>query len=227
MEIKEAMEKRHSVRQYLDRPLEKEVVEVLNEEIARCNSLSGLHIQLVRDEPLAFSTGIFKYGVFSGVKNYLVMAGKKGKENEMKVGYYGEHLVLLAQTLGLNTCWVGLTFKEIKEAFTLSEGEKLYCVIAIGYGANQGTPHPGKDFDEYIEGRKDVPEWFISGMKAVMLAPTAMNQRKFRFSFIGNRKVKARMVFSLIGSSYLDIDLGIVRYHFEIGAGKENFEWAE
>ena len=25
---------------------------------------------------------------------------------------------------------------------------------------------------------------------------------------------------------YTQIDLGIVKYHFEVGAGKENFEWA-
>ena len=226
MTLLEAIRARHSVRRYKADPIPDEILSALRERISEINRETGLHIQLVTDEPKAFN-GPMAYGSFSGVKNYLVMAGNKGKENEMTVGYYGEHLVLLAQTLGLNTCWVGLTFKEIKEAFTLSEGEKLYCVIAIGYGANQGTPHPGKDFDEHIEGRKDVPEWFISGMKAVMLAPTAMNQRKFRFSFIGDRKVKARTVFSLIGSSYLDIDLGIVRYHFETGAGKENFEWAE
>lgn len=25
---------------------------------------------------------------------------------------------------------------------------------------------------------------------------------------------------------YTKLDLGIVKYHFEIGAGKDNFEWA-
>ena len=26
-------------------------------------------------------------------------------------------------------------------------------------------------------------------------------------------------------AAYTDIDRGIVKYHFEVGAGKENFEW--
>ena len=28
-------------------------------------------------------------------------------------------------------------------------------------------------------------------------------------------------------SSYLNVDLGIVKYHFEVGAGRENFSWLE
>ncbi len=26
--------------------------------------------------------------------------------------------------------------------------------------------------------------------------------------------------------AYTQLDLGIAKYHFEVGAGKENFEWA-
>lgn len=39
----------------------------------------------------------------------------------------------------------------------------------------------------------------------------------------GKPKVKLEKGFSLIG--YTDLDLGIVKLHFEIGAGKANFEW--
>ena len=38
------------------------------------------------------------------------MVGKKSEEE--KAGYFGEHLVLKAQALGLNTCWVAMTFKK-------------------------------------------------------------------------------------------------------------------
>ena len=38
-------------------------------------------------------------------------------------------------------------------------------------------------------------------------------------------RVAARPTFSMIG--YTRMDLGIVKYHFEIGAGAENFAWAE
>jgi len=39
-----------------------------------------------------------------------------------------------------------------------------------------------------------------------------------------NNRVEAKPNYLLIGS-YVHTDLGIVKYHFEIGAGKENFEW--
>ena len=126
----EAIKVRHSVRKYTGQPIEDSKLGLLREEIQKCNDAAGLHIQLVVEEPKAFSAGVLKYGAFSGVKNYLVMAGKKDAEE--KIGYYGEHLVLLAQTLGLNTCWVGLTYKKIPGTFTLNEGEEVHCVIALG-----------------------------------------------------------------------------------------------
>ena len=47
--------------------------------------------------------------------------------------YYGEHLVLLAQTLGQNTCWVGLSYSKVPGTYVLDEGEKIACYIALGF----------------------------------------------------------------------------------------------
>jgi hypothetical protein len=72
-----------------------------------------------------------------------------------------------------------------------------------------------------------TPSWFKKGVEAALLAPTAVNQQKFSFKYVGmsnNRhQVRAKKGFSMIG--YTRIDLGIAKYHFEIGAGKDNFEW--
>ena len=73
MDLMEAMKARHSVRQYMDKPLEKKVVEELQAEIDACNQESGLHIQLVRNEPKAFDGFMAHYGKFSGVTNYIAM----------------------------------------------------------------------------------------------------------------------------------------------------------
>lgn len=140
MNLKEAIIARHSVRKYLDKPIESNKVTILKEAIERINSESGLNVQLVLEEPRAFSAGLLKYGTFSGVRNYLVMVGRKGEDVSETVGYYGEELVLLAQTLGLNTCWVGLTYKKIPGTFVLRPGEKIHCVIALGYGVDGGGP---------------------------------------------------------------------------------------
>lgn len=221
----EAIKARHAVRKYTDKPIEAAKIAQLRAVIEKLNTESGLHIQLVLDEPKAFSSGVLKYGAISGVKNYFAMVGKKGKEAEEKVGYYGEQLVLIAQTLGLNTCWVGLTFKEIDEVISVSEGEEVHCVIALGYGVDNGKQHPLKPIEKYYEADGEVPGWFKAGMEAALLAPTAMNQQKFKFTLKEGNKVKAEPTFSLAGKTYLNYDLGIVKYHFEVAAGKENFTW--
>lgn len=219
----EAIRARHSVRKYLDKPVESEKAAALQAVVERVNAEEGLNIQLVLEEPKAFSAGLWKYGQFSGVRNYFVMAGPKGKETEQKLGFCGEELVLLAQTLGLNTCWVGLTYKKIPGTFTLREGDVVHCVIALGYGANAGVQHPLKPVEKYYEAAGTPPQWFLAGMEAAMLAPTAVNQQKFKMILHDGNKVEARTFFSLTG--YVDIDLGIVKYHFETAAGKENFDW--
>ena len=221
MDLKEAMQTRHSVRQYKDQPLSVEVIAALQEEIAACNRESGLHIQLVTNEPRAFDGFMAHYGKFSGVTSYLALIGKKGPELDEKCGYFGQRLVLKAQQLGLNTCWVAMSYTKIKTAFTVDKGEKLCVVIALGYGATQGVPHKSRPFSEVAKADGQMPDWFKNGVEAALLAPTAMNQQKFLFTLSGDKvSAKAGRGF------YTKLDLGIVKYHFELGAGKDRFAWA-
>lgn len=223
----ETIKQRHSVRRYLAKPIADDIKQRLLQEIAICNEQSGLHIQLVTDEPKAFS-GLLSYGKFSGVTSYLVMAGSPSVDFEEKVGRYGEHLVLFAQSLGLNTCWVGMTYRKVNSAFTLSDGEKVRCLIAIGYGESTGASHKIKTISQVSNADESSPTWFVQGVEAALLAPTAVNQQKFRFELTpkqveGKSVVKTKATFSMVG--YTKIDLGIAKLHFEIGAGKDNFVW--
>lgn len=220
MDITEAIKKRHSVRQYTSRPLSENIISALRQEISACNSESGLNIQLVTNEPKAFDGFMARYGKFSGVANYLAMVGKKDANLDEKCGYYGERIVLKAQQLGLNTCWVALTYSKVKSAYSVEKGEKLCAVIAIGYGEIQGIPHKSKSPTEISKSTDNPPDWFKRGIEAALLAPTAMNQQKFRFILNGN------IVTAETNSGFCTkIDLGIVKYHFEIAAGIENFTW--
>jgi len=227
MTIKEAIEARHSVRAYKDQPLSEEIVKVLEDEIVKLNNEGQLHIQLICDEPKAFQGTMAKYGKFRNANNYLVMAGKRAEDLDERVGYYGEHLVLLAQTLGLNTCWVGLSYSKVPGTYMLDEDEKIACYIAIGYGETQGVGHKIKTVEQVSNASDITPSWFKKGIEAALLAPTAVNQQKFSFEYVGmsnNRhQVRAKKGFSMIG--YTQMDFGIAKYHFEIGAGKVNFEW--
>lgn len=195
MNLMQAIQNRHSVRRYTDQKIEGNVLSELRSEIDFCNKEGKLHIQLTIDEPDAFGGRMAHYGSFRNVKNYIALVGRNDSGLDENIGYYGERIALKAQLLGLNTCWVALTFSKRKSKYILNDGEKLVCVLALGYGVSQG-------------------------MDAVMLAPTATNQQKFRFTLLKD-SVKAEAT----GGFYSKVDLGIVKYHFEVGAGDERFRW--
>ncbi|MBQ7598490.1 MAG: nitroreductase [Clostridia bacterium] len=215
MTLREAIDARHSVRRYLEKPIEPEKKEALQQEIDRCNAESGLHIQLITDEPEAFTGALARYGHFSGVSNYIALVGKKSKTLGEQAGYFGERVVLLAQQLGLNTCWVALTFSKRKCKAVIEKGEKLALVIALGYGATQGKARPTKAAADVAD-LTGAPDWFLAGVEAALKAPTAVNQQKFRFLRSGDD-----VQIEATGGVYSDVDLGIVKYHFEIGAGRK------
>lgn len=216
MEIIELMKERHSVRQYTDKKIEKEKREVLNALIAKINQKAGLHIQIIYDEPKCFNSMMAHYGKFDGVNNYIALVGEKSKSDE-SLGYYSEQIVLKAQELGLNTCWVAMTHGKSKAQ--IDKGEKLVCLISLGYGKTAGAAHKSKRLSEVCNYKKDMPEWFLSGMEAALLAPTAMNRQKFYFELLPDNSIKITCGKGL----YTKLDLGIVKYHFEVVSGKVNW----
>ena len=215
MEILEIMQRRHSVRQYTDRPIEPEKRAVLDALTQEINRKAGLSVQIVYDDPTCFDSFMAHYGKFTGVRNYIALIGKKSPKLDEALGYYGEALVLKAQELGLNTCWVALTHGKSKAV--VGKGEKEVCLIALGYGVTQGVEHKSKPMHELCTCAEPVPEWFQCGINAAMLAPTAMNQQKFRFELLPDGTVKA----TCASGFYTKLDLGIVKYHFETVAGKK------
>jgi hypothetical protein len=216
MEIREAIRARHSVRKYLDMPITGEMKEKLEALIRECNEESGLHIQLVLNDAECFRTLLAHYGWFENVNNYVAIVGSKELPDlEEKGGYYGQKIVLAAQQEGLNTCWVAGTYKKGKCRAEKAADEKIICVIAIGYGENQGTKHKSKPLAKLCSVKEeDMPGWFRNGVKGAMMAPTAMNQQKFTISL-----EEGEAVITAGRGPMTKIDLGIVKYNFEAASG--------
>lgn len=214
MEMLELMKARHSVRQYTEQKIEAEKRATLDALTAELNQEGGMHIQILYEEPKCFDSFMAHYGKFSGCRNYIAVVGPKGKDLDEKAGYYGEQLVLKAQELGLNTCWVAMTHG--KSAAVIEKGEKLAILISLGYGATQGAVHKNKALTAVSDLTKDSPQWYQEGLEAALIAPTAMNQQKFQFS-LENDQVSAKAT----GGFYSKIDLGIVKYHFEAVTGRK------
>ena len=216
MTIQEAISARHSVRAYKTDPIPQQIRTQLDDFAQKCSEEGNVHIFIRYDDPEGFDSRLAHYGHFRNVNNYIVLAGTKNSDFDLRCGYYGEKLVLYAQQLGLNTCWTALTFNKRRVKEILADGESLCMVIALGYGETQGVPHKGKSIADVLDG-ENAPDWFAEGVRAALLAPTAVNQQKFRFSY-RNREVHLK---SKGFGTYLQTDLGIVKYHFEAVTGKQ------
>lgn len=215
----EAMKARHAVRNYTAKPLSPAIIDGLEEEIEQCNRLGQLHIQLVTENEGAFKSFIPLLGRFKNVKNYIALAGKKQSGFYEACGYFGARLMIKAQQAGLNSCFVTNTYNAKECQVSLAPDEVLAGVIAIGYGAADGTQHKSKSMERLCKLCSD--KWFINGMNAAVLAPTGLNKQNF-FIEANRNTVSIR---TKDNSPMSQIDTGIVKYHFEIGAGKGNFNW--
>ena len=214
MTEKEAILARHSVRKYTSKAIDADSAAKINEKVAEVNAESGLHFQFLNDEGGAYSNLFLKFSGLDSAPASIACVGKDSADLDEKVGYYGEKLVLFLQTIGLNTCWVGSFNKKRSEA-EIGEGERNVISIAVGYGENEGKRHKSKSEDQLVEAAGDRPEWFNEGVKAALLAPTAINQQKF---IIRLKDSETAEVVSK-GGPMTGIDLGIVKYHFEVGSG--------
>lgn len=218
MDIKEAIYARHTVRKFQDKPLAEDVVKALQARIEKVNKEHQVNIKLVTNESVPV-WGVMKFFMTKGLKNYLVLLGPDRADIEESLGYCGIDIALYAQTLGLNTWWVGGTYSK-NSASKDVEGSVINGIIALGYGQVQGVPHKSKTFEDVCQYEGAMPEWFKQGVEAALLAPTAMNKQKFMITGKDNE-----VSISCDNGKWSGTDLGIVKYHFEVGAGKDNFQW--
>jgi len=221
MTLQEAMNTRHKVSKYKDTPLSADIVRQLNDRIAAQNQKYGLNMQLITQSKDAMP-GIIAMMMSKGVRNYIILAGPDAPDIDEKLGYSSADLMLYAQTLGLNTWWIGGMFsrKNVKKNSNAGDDAKIVGIVVVGYGENQGVPHKSKAASDISSYEGTAPEWFNAGVSAVLLAPTAMNKQAFNIKGKGTE-----VSMTCDNGSYSDVDLGIGKYHFELGAGKDNFTW--
>lgn len=79
MNLKEAAQKRHSVRSYLNKKIEDNKIQKIQNIINECNKKNDFNIQFFTNEPNAFNCFMAHYGKFENVSNYILLIGKKGE----------------------------------------------------------------------------------------------------------------------------------------------------
>lgn len=71
------------------------------------------------------------YGKFSGVTDYIALIGRKNDKLNEICGYCGEQLVLLAAQLGLDSCWVAMSYAKVKKRlYDCKRGEAVLCYLS-------------------------------------------------------------------------------------------------
>ncbi|KHD37503.1 nitroreductase [Clostridium acetobutylicum] len=231
MDLIGAIDVRHSRRKYTSDLIDSNKVIHLENLIEKINKKANLHLQLILNDGKAFENIRKSYGMFSGVQNYIALVGKNDKLLREKVGYYGEKIVLEATTMNLGTCWVGGSFDKEACSAAIEENEILLGVITVGNVSKnfsikeklifKAIHRKSKKVEEMCETKGEVPEWFKDGMMAVKKAPSAINKQPVRFRF-ENSTVTAAVKDD---NEDEQIDLGIAKLHFEIGAKGGKWQW--
>lgn len=218
-QMRQAMRERHTVRQFDGTPLTEAEKSTLKTRVDELNKKYDLSIALIESEKSPLS--LLGKTLMSGkeVHSYFVLAGGNRENIDEQLGYAGSDLCLYAQANGLNTWWMAGTFNR-RFVGGQVEGKKIVSIIAVGHGKTQGVQHKSKSKDQVSSYEGEAPEWFKQGVEAALLAPTALNQQNFTITGKGNKVTLTYKSGPMSG-----IDKGIIRHHFELGAGKENFEW--
>lgn len=231
MKTVDAVHLRRSRRTYLANPLSEELKRTIIDQVAVHNRQSGLFVQAVFDRPEWFG-GFWKtYGLLSGVRHFLVMAGKSTEPDlEERVGYYGESLVLELTKLGLGTCWVGGSFDKKKVGSLTQADETLVAVVAFGpveespvwrESVVRGALFRKKpDVLRFVDSDGSHEAWFDAGVALASLAPSAMHLQPFVFQ-CREGIVRIRQTGH---TPFARVDLGIAKFHFELAVPNGRFD---
>lgn len=219
--IMDIIRARHSVRSYRDEPIDAEALAALRQIAGECARQSGLDIQIVTGNPEVFQL-VARAGFVRGADAHIAFV-TDGRTQDEAVGYWGQRLVLAAQAMGLNTCWVAFIARK-KSLARVPAGKTLRIGIAVGYGQTQGSPRSTKSIAQLgtVE-CGEAPEWFSLAMEAAQLAPTAMNNQHFRITLRADgRTVSAQ---ATKNGAWDAVDLGIVKRNFEEAANEAGADW--
>jgi nitroreductase len=171
-ELMEVIMKRRSIRRFISRPVERELIEQCLEAARLAPSAENSQPWrfVVIDEPklkrkvadAAFS-GLYTVCRWAKEAPVLVVAIAKLDIIANRIGsliqgtqYYlldmgiaGEHFVLKAAELGLGTCWIGwFNSRRLRRILKLPRKFRIAYLIAVGYPAESPSARPRKTLDE-------------------------------------------------------------------------------
>lgn len=162
MDILNLLQSRRSIRIYKDKPIPKEILLQILE--AGRWAPTGANLQpwhfLVITDP-ATRKHIGEFARFFFIKSahvekapVLIVLGfdrRKGKYGRYDVTLAGGNMIMMAQSLGLGTCWIG-AFDElkIKEILEIPEPVEVIALITLGYPDEQPEIPPKIELEKIV-----------------------------------------------------------------------------
>ena len=217
MPVTDAMRARHVVRQYLDTPLPADVSAVLRERVIEANASHGTDIRLLTGSAPVYGP-LWGTVRARSVRNCLVLSGPDAPDLDERLGHAGAALMLAAQDLGLNTWWSGGTFSKKAAARASGCTGRIAAVVAPLWG----TVRARSVRNCLVMAGPQAPDWFTQGVEAALLAPTAFGKQSFTLT-----GKDGQVTIRCTEGDYAGQDRGIIKYHFEVGAGPDTFTWTD
>lgn len=237
----ELLQRRHSVRSFIDSPLPDKAAKALKAEISFiCSHEAGLHFQLIENDPAPFAGFKRSYGFFRNVRHYISAAIDTDFEHaEERAGFYAEEIVMKCVEMGLGTCFVGATFSRDSAQVQMRASWKLPFIVAIGEPLESRTSpiarlttaiihrktpsvailydsSKGLTIEQAIARYPELPD----ALRALAAAPSAMNRRPVTIS------ADDEHIYATVKKmeGFTPVDLGIAKFNIAAAIGGE-WEW--
>ena len=182
--------------------------------------------------------------VITGETLYVAAKAAKQPHVEEAIGFSFEKLVILAQSMGVGTTWIGGTMNRalFEKAAGLEDGELMPCVSPLGYPASKMSLREtlmrrAAKADErqsadalFFDGAFGVPlneadEMVQTALEMVRLAPSAVNRQPWRVVRVGRDYhfylKHAKGYVSAATGDLQKVDMGIALCHFLSGVAGE------
>lgn len=242
--IIELIKKRTSVRTYEMQPIPQQLLNTFEIEMVRIQEempiKAKFHLMHTQDHLGESNKKVGTYGVITGASTYIVATLDQTETDAVTFGYYFEKVILMATDLGLDTCWLGGTFKK-SDFLQANTNEDVYIPIVTPLGIKKQKPRIFESAMRAVVGankRKPWEEIFFDGdvktpltpskaeryqvpLEMVRLGPSASNKQPWRI-------IRSKEDFQFFisrtkgyGVTKFDMqlnDMGIAKFHFEQSA---------
>ena len=203
--ITEIIQQRFSCRTYLERPIEVEKQQRLQElmDALRAGPLGAplrFKLAAASEQDRSSLKGLGTYGFIKGATGFIIGATKSAPMNLEVYGYALERIVLWTTELGLGSCWLGGTFTRSAFAVKIAAArdEQIPAVIAIGLiadveqakknvlrrmaGSDGRLPWERLFFDQAFGAplTREAAGVYATPLEMVRLGPSASNKQPWR-----------------------------------------------